>query len=285
MINKIRIRLILTLIIGCWSVKVHCRLNLLRVSKDIHRFANQHIGCDSISKMLSLYGMDDITLHPEVRFILSDSSSFRQKGNSSYVNVSEEERGRTLFWQREAHDGFGFVTTMCLIQALHFLSIVVLFEQSKSIVSNWTLRHDHFLDTLAYTLRIWTARADIHADASSSYIGTLIFTQPDLVGSPVHVTGILKNLIPNTRYHGFHVHAYPIPENRWNCSEAGDHWNPYGMHQCDMVSVLIYRSFKQVWCTGRDLILFNVDTLVILAIFGNDRLRLISEPIFDIEAF
>lgn len=77
-------------------------------------------------------------------------------------------------------------------------------------------------------MRAWIARADLHADSSSLPIGTLIFTQPDFLGSSVRVSGSLFNLIPNTRYHGFHVHMFALPDGEWNCAKAGDHWNPYG---------------------------------------------------------
>ncbi|CAF5135409.1 unnamed protein product, partial [Rotaria sp. Silwood1] len=50
----------------------------------------------------------------------------------------------------------------------------------------------------------------------------------NVLESPVRVTGILFNLIPNTKYHGFHVHSLALPHGEWNCSKAGDHWNPYG---------------------------------------------------------
>ncbi len=59
-------------------------------------------------------------------------------------------------------------------------------------------------------------------------MGTLIFTQADFLGSPVRVTGTLFNLMPNTQYHGFHVHMFALLDGEWNCSRAGDHWNPYG---------------------------------------------------------
>jgi hypothetical protein len=57
----------------------------------------------------------------------------------------------------------------------------------------------------------------------------LIFTQTDFLGSTVRVTGILFNLMPNTRYHGFHVHTFALLDGEWNCSQAGEHWNPYGI--------------------------------------------------------
>ncbi|CAF1442799.1 unnamed protein product [Rotaria sordida] len=76
-------------------------------------------------------------------------------------------------------------------------------------------------------MKTWVARADLHADSSSLPAGTLIFTQADFLGSPVRVTGTLINLIPNTKYHGFHVHMFGLPNGEWNCSKAGDHWNPY----------------------------------------------------------
>ncbi len=77
-------------------------------------------------------------------------------------------------------------------------------------------------------MRMWVARADLHVDASPLPIGTLMFTQSDYVGSTVRVTGTLFNLIPNTRYHGFHVHTFALLDGELNCSNAGDHWNPYG---------------------------------------------------------
>jgi hypothetical protein len=77
-------------------------------------------------------------------------------------------------------------------------------------------------------MRTWIARADLHADSSLLPTGTLIFTQSDILGSPVRVTGRLFNLMPNTRYHGFHVHMFALPDGEWNCSRTGDHWNPYG---------------------------------------------------------
>lgn len=77
-------------------------------------------------------------------------------------------------------------------------------------------------------IRAWIARADLHADSSPVPIGTLVFSQPDFLGSSVYVSGSLFNLIPNTRYHGFHVHMFALPDGEWNCAKAGDHWNPYG---------------------------------------------------------
>lgn len=83
----------------------------------------------------------------------------------------------------------------------------------------------------------WTARADLHADSSAFPIGTLIFTQPDFLGSNVRVTGSLFNLMPNTRYHGFHVHMFALPDGEWNCARAGEHWNPYGTIICTSCSL------------------------------------------------
>ena len=84
------------------------------------------------------------------------------------------------------------------------------------------------LESSAFEMRTWVARADLHADLSSISMGTLMFTQADFLGSPVRVTGSLTNLIPNTRYHGFHVHMFGLADDEWNCSQAGDHCNPYG---------------------------------------------------------
>ncbi len=97
----------------------------------------------------------------------------------------------------------------------------------------WCLLHcvytsDTFLGRFLPEWRTWIARADLHADSSPFPIGTLIFTQPNIPGSPVRVFGQLFNLIPNTKYHGFHVHNFALPNGEWNCSRAGDHWNPYG---------------------------------------------------------
>jgi hypothetical protein len=74
----------------------------------------------------------------------------------------------------------------------------------------------------------WVARADLHADSFPIPMGSLIFSQADSPGSPVSVTGTLFNLIPNTQYHGFHVHMFPLFGGLLNCSYAGEHWNPYG---------------------------------------------------------
>jgi Cu/Zn superoxide dismutase len=79
-----------------------------------------------------------------------------------------------------------------------------------------------------FEMMTWVARADLHVDSSPMPIGTLIFTQPDFLGSTVRVTGTLFNLIPNTMYHGFHVHTFALPDGEWNCTKAGEHWNPYG---------------------------------------------------------
>ncbi len=76
---------------------------------------------------------------------------------------------------------------------------------------------------------MWVARADLHADSSFLPVGTLTFIQTDILGSSVRVTGKLFNLMPNTRYHGFHVHMFALPNDELDCTKAGDHWNPYGM--------------------------------------------------------
>ncbi|CAF0895700.1 unnamed protein product [Rotaria sp. Silwood1] len=75
--------------------------------------------------------------------------------------------------------------------------------------------------------KTWIAKADLHNDSSPLSVGTLTFTQANVVGSPVRVTGTLTNLEPNTRYHGFHVHMFALPDDIWDCSQAGAHWNPY----------------------------------------------------------
>ncbi|CAF5049362.1 unnamed protein product, partial [Rotaria sp. Silwood1] len=75
--------------------------------------------------------------------------------------------------------------------------------------------------------KTWIAKADLHNDSSPLSVGTLTFTQANVVGSPVRVTGTLTNLEPNTRYHGFHVHMFALPDGIWDCSQAGAHWNPY----------------------------------------------------------
>lgn len=90
------------------------------------------------------------------------------------------------------------------------------------------------------SIKTWVAKADLHIDSSSVSIGTITFTQKDVHLAPVRVTGILKNLIPNTRYHGFHVHMFALPDGEWNCSHAGDHWNPYGTNLFHSFSVFFY---------------------------------------------
>ena len=84
------------------------------------------------------------------------------------------------------------------------------------------------LDFVSSQTTIWNARADLHADSNFLPMGTLLFTQLDGPNAPVRVTGRLTNLVPNTEYHGFHVHIFALPDFELNCSMAGDHWNPYG---------------------------------------------------------
>ncbi|CAF2127318.1 unnamed protein product [Rotaria magnacalcarata] len=76
-------------------------------------------------------------------------------------------------------------------------------------------------------MNIWVAKANLHIDSSSVSVGTITFTQKDIPLAPVRVAGTLKNLTPNTKYHGFHVHMFSLPDNEWNCANAGAHWNPY----------------------------------------------------------
>ncbi|CAF3448374.1 unnamed protein product [Rotaria socialis] len=78
-----------------------------------------------------------------------------------------------------------------------------------------------------YSMNVWVAKANLHIDSSSVSIGTITFIQKDIPLAPVRVTGTLKNLTPNTKYHGFHVHMLSLPDNEWNCAGAGAHWNPY----------------------------------------------------------
>ncbi|CAF3979332.1 unnamed protein product [Adineta steineri] len=77
------------------------------------------------------------------------------------------------------------------------------------------------------------AEADIHIDSSPVSIGTLTFTQRDFPPAPVRISGTLKNLIPNTRYHGFHVHTFALTEGDWNCNHVGAHWNPFNTRHGD----------------------------------------------------
>lgn len=128
-------------------------------------------------------------------------------------------------------------------------------------------------------MTIWIARADLRADSSLLSTGTLIFTQPDIIGSPVRVTGRLFNLMPNTRYHGFHVHLFALPDGEWNCSKAGDHWNPYGeiLHSLLPIRFLI---FEQECYTVVDSIPLNIGMWVISVTSGEDCLSFYDESGF-----
>lgn len=75
---------------------------------------------------------------------------------------------------------------------------------------------------------MFIAKADIQSDSIGNYLGTITFTQMERDG-PVRIHGELKNLIPNTRYHGFHVHQLRLPEGERNCSLTGPHFNPFGI--------------------------------------------------------
>ncbi|CAF0944884.1 unnamed protein product [Didymodactylos carnosus] len=69
------------------------------------------------------------------------------------------------------------------------------------------------------------ATATLHPDSNSSAKGFVIFTQLN-PSSSVVVRGIINGLVPNTQYHGFHVHE-KNPGNTTNCTAAGAHFNPY----------------------------------------------------------
>ncbi|CAF3374944.1 unnamed protein product [Rotaria sp. Silwood2] len=79
------------------------------------------------------------------------------------------------------------------------------------------------------SIKQWIAKANVHIDSSAISAGTITFIQEDLPLASVRVIGKL-NLTSNKKYLGFHVHMFSLPDDQWNCSYAGPHWNPYGTH-------------------------------------------------------
>jgi len=70
------------------------------------------------------------------------------------------------------------------------------------------------------------AVSTLHSDSGSTTRGFLVFTQFTPKGSII-IRGIIEGLIPNTTYHGFHVHEMNGGNTTTNCTTSGPHFNPY----------------------------------------------------------
>ncbi|CAF0968470.1 unnamed protein product [Didymodactylos carnosus] len=84
------------------------------------------------------------------------------------------------------------------------------------------------------------ARANVHLSDSKTSIGTLYFIQGQR-SSPVIIRGNLAGLIPNTTYHGFHVHTSKVDDQRPNCTAANAHFNPFNRTHGAPVSTIDHR--------------------------------------------